>query len=213
MNITILGNGAVGRRYAPLLQEAGHQVKFGVRVGRAKQQANPYPIASFQDAAQWAEMVLLAIPFSACPEVLPALTAEIADKVLIDATNPLQANWSPLVLGAETSAGEEIARMLPRARVVKAFNTVFADAATPERLRKSNGRVTALIAGNDETANRQVAQLSRAMGFDPLVTGPLANARYLEAMAHLNIAIAQRQPSGTHGAFLYDAAADLAGVS
>jgi len=77
----------------------------------------------------------------------------------------------------------------------------------PERLTRLGVPVTAFVAGDDAEARQQVSSLARSMGFAPIETGPLSTARYLEAMAHLNIAIAVGQSGGTDAAFLYDQAA------
>jgi hypothetical protein len=120
---------------------------------------------------------------------------------------PLFAQWSPLLLGQDNSAGEEIQRLLPGARVVKAFNTVFADVMTSDRLSRDGQRATTFIAGDDERADDEAAALARSVGFAAVKVGPLSASRYLEAMAHLNIGIAVGQKGGTNAAFLYHQAA------
>lgn len=157
----------------------------------------------FADAVSNADVVIVALPFAATAEVLPTLASALAGKMVVDATNPVQADWSPLPLGAENSAGEETARCLTKSKIVKAFNTVFADVMTPPRLDRRGRKITVFVAGDYADANNLIARLSGSIGFAPLVTGPLKNARYLEAMAHLNIAIAMGG-GGTNAAILYD---------
>jgi 8-hydroxy-5-deazaflavin:NADPH oxidoreductase len=192
MKIGIIGGGNLGRRLAALWQGAGHAVAVGVRGAGRPASGAAYPVASVEGAAAYGEAVVLA---------LPALADALSGKVVVDATNPVRADWSPWPLGDQNSAAEEAARLLPGARVVKAFNTVFADVMEPARLTRGGLRVTAFVAGDDESANGLVARLATDAGFAPLVVGPLANARYLEAMAHLNIALAQK--GGTDAAFVY----------
>lgn len=201
--IGLIGGGNVAQRLGSLFAAAGHEVVAGV-LQPAGPIARGVRATTLAEAAAHGELVVLAVPFTAVGEVLPPLRGTLAGKVVVDATNPLDPSWSPLDLGSGNSAGEEVARLLPDARVVKAFNTVFADVMTPERLDRAGRHVTAFIAGDDPEACAEVADVARSSGFAPAVTGPLRNARYLEAIAHLNIAIAVGQGGGTDAAFLFD---------
>ncbi len=196
MKIAILGNGHVGQRLHQLLSP---HVSSAFLCARQPQTGNP----SFAHGAAHADVVLLAIPFTALAEVLPELQDAVRGKVVVDCTNPLNPDWSPLLLGQENSAGEETARLLPGARVVKAFNTIFADVMTAERQDRNGLRITAFVAGDDVQAKAAVLSLASAAGFAPLDVGPLIMARHLEAMAHLNIQIAVGQQGGTNAAFVY----------
>lgn len=202
MKLCIIGHGSVGKNLAALAAHSGLEVAIGVR--------NPVnvvgePVVStIEDSIAGADVVMLAVPFRVCHELLPPLAQLLAGKVVIDATNPLNEDWSPLELSSGTSAAEEIAALVPQSLVVKAFNTVFADIMVTARLDRGGRRTTAFLAGNDEGPKRSVASMASAMGFDPLDVGPLKQARYLEAMAHLNIGIAVGQQGGTNAAFLYD---------
>jgi len=196
MKVGILGAGSVGRALAGLIRAAGHEPLISERSPSGD-------TVSFEEAATAGEIVIIAVPYNATEVLLPSLASALAGKTVVDATNPLNDDWSPKVLGAETSAAEEIAKLLPDAHVVKAFNTVFADIMTPEKLIRLGVRVTGFIASDHDGARRQVADLAEGMGLAPVETGPLATARYLEAMAHLNIAIAVGQAGGTDAAFVY----------
>ena len=206
MDIGIIGGGNVGCRLAHLLTDAGHRVWVGVRQPDGRPTDGGYTLVPVEEAAERGKVIILALPYTAMPSALPPLAERLTGKIVVDATNPLGDDWSPLPLGEVTSGAEEIVRWLPDVRVVKAFKTVFADVMTPEHLDRDGRKVTLFIAGDDEDANTQIANLGRDVGFAPLVTGPLRNARYLEAMAHLNIAIAVGQGGGTNAAFLYDQA-------
>lgn len=195
MKIAIFGTGNVGSRLAALMRAAGHEVLLCGRVGGEGRHTFA--------AGTSAEVVVLAIPYTAAAEVLAPLAAELAGKLVIDCTNPLQADWSPLRLGEENSAAETLARLLPQSRLVKAFNTIFADVMTPERQNRGGLRISAFVAGDDSAARQRVATLAADIGFAPVEVGPLSMARYLEAMAHLNIQIAVGQGNGTDAAFMY----------
>ena len=106
---------------------------------------------------------------------------------MIDAMNAIGAD-SELGISCTTSTAEETQKTLPKARVVKAFNTVFAQNQSTGKVGKE--QITAFIAGDDLKAKQTVAQLSRDIGFDPVDCGPLKTARYLEAMAIMIINLA-----------------------
>ena len=132
-------------------------------------------------------------------ELAPALEG----KIIIDNTNPLNDDWSPLLLGQENSAGEEIQRALPKSFVVKAFSTIFADIMQKEAHNRAGHTITAFIAGNDDGAKNTIMQLAQEVGFAPLNVGDITSSRYLEAMGHLNIRIAVPLGGGTNAAYLY----------
>lgn len=204
MKVGIIGNGNVGGRLAKLFANAGHSIVIGVRRPPEASRQRESRIDSIAGTIDSAEVVVIAIPYAACAEALGQHQKLFAGKTVVDATNPLRDDWSPLPLGEQNSAGEEIARLLPEAHIVKAFNTVFADVMAPERLRRDAASATAFIAGDHSAANDRVSKLASSIGFSPIVTGPLKNERYLEAMAHLNISIAVGQSGGTNAAFLYN---------
>jgi 8-hydroxy-5-deazaflavin:NADPH oxidoreductase len=198
MNIGIIGSGSVGSALDGLFRAAGHAVRVGSRAPTAARAT-----VSVLDAVNRSEVVILAIPFDAAQAALPALAPALRGKVVVDATNPLHPDWSPKLLGQQHSAGEEMARLLPGAKVVKAFNTIFADVMTKDRLSRGGQRASAFIASDDQNAAETVAALATSAGFAPIKVGPLSMSRHLEAMAHLNIGIAVGQQGGTNAAFVY----------
>lgn len=205
MKIGIIGGGKVGGALARLAMAAGHEVRVGVQ-GTGDDSGDGLVRVSLAEAATSGEIVILAIPFAACAQALPPLASLLSGRIVVDATNPVAADWSPLALGEHNSGAQDIARLLPSSRVVKAFNTVFADIMTPQRLiRAGQLRTTAFVASDDDAASAQVAAFAESLGFAAQRVGGLANARHLEAMAHLNIAIALGG-GGTDACFLYDRA-------
>jgi len=183
MNITIVGSGNVGSALTASITKAGHTV---VQTGRGTE--------SIQTAARGADIVIIAVPYaSAGKAVATALAPVIGNAIVIDATNPMKPDMSGL--GPELgSAAEDFAAWLPGARVVKAFNTLFASVqGDPSTLGVT---VDALFATDDESARVIVAELLESMGFRPVYVGPLARAHELEAIAYLNITL-QMQPTGT----------------
>jgi len=196
MKISILGTGSVGSKLKTLFVQAGQEV---LSCGREASEG----VVTFKEGAASAELVVLAVPYTVLADLLPTLTKELQDKIVIDATNPLNEDWSPLLLGQENSAAEEVAKLLPQSRVIKAFNTIFADVMGREFHNRDGQQTTAFVAGDDTAAKVTVSAIIAAMGFAPLDVGMLLAARYLEAMAHLNIQIAVGQGGGTNAAFVY----------
>ncbi len=202
MKIGIIGAGNVGQKLGGLIKNGGHEIVFGTQ-NPANRNVEGSEVLSIQEAIDFADIVIFAIPFTAYNSLLPKLKDSLSGKIVIDVTNPLNEDWSPLLLGAEDSGGEMVVRMLPDSRVVKAFNTIFADIMTPEGLNRNGHKVTAFIAGNDEQAVEAVRGLAVDMGCAPVVAGSIKNARYFEAIAHLNIQLAVVQGGGTNAAFVY----------
>ncbi len=199
MKIAILGFGSVGKQFANLFSKAGHDIIIGLRSSSSSEL--PYPSGTFKEASEAAEVIAIALPFDACADVLPELAEVTKGKTIIDSTNPLNADWSPKLLGQENSASEEISRLLPEAHVVKAFNTIFADVMNQPV--KGGQAITAFIAGDNAEAKQKIITLANDIGYVPIDTGLLYTARYLESMAHLNIEIAVGQEGGTNAAFIY----------
>ena len=107
----------------------------------------------------------------------------VSGKTIIDVTNPLKPDYSGPGLDG-TSGAEELQRWLPGAKVAKAFNTLFAS-----RQAAPGPDVDAFVAADDPQARQETLALVESLGFAPLDVGPLSAARYLEAMAWLNISL------------------------
>ena len=181
--IAILGKGNVGSALARGLARSYSQVQA---VGNDK--------AAQHTAAANAEVVILAVPFPALDEVVQHVGTALAGKVVVDATNALDAQMN-LALGYTTSGAEELQKKLPQARVVKAFNTVLAEHM--ERGKVGNTTLTAFIAADDAAAKETVKTLATDLGFEAVDAGPLKNARLLEPLAYLNIQLVYVLGGGT----------------
>ncbi|MBC7799573.1 MAG: NAD(P)-binding domain-containing protein [Gemmatimonadaceae bacterium] len=139
--------------------------------------------ASIDEAVAAADIIILALPYGAALESAswPALDG----KIVVDISNPVKADFSGLSLGHTTSAAEEIQLAAKGAKVVKAFNTIFAglfDAPT-----NATAQVPVFLAGNDKAAVDAVAALVGKAGFATEKTGGLDAARLLEPLGMLNI--------------------------
>jgi 8-hydroxy-5-deazaflavin:NADPH oxidoreductase len=199
MNITIVGSGNVGRALGAAWKKAGHRITYAAR-DPASDKAAELKAAGFAvvalNAAQNADVVVLAIPWSGVATTVPALT--LPGKVLVDATNPLTPSLE-LALGLSDSAGETVARLSPRARVVKAFNTT--GAGNMANSSYPGARIMMPIASDDAEAKTIVMSLASELGFEPVDVGPLAMSRHLEPMAMLWIKLAYAQGMGREFGF------------
>jgi 8-hydroxy-5-deazaflavin:NADPH oxidoreductase len=177
--VGIIGAGNIGATAARLLVEAGHEVAVSNSRGPETlaglvRELGPRALAMTPEAAsRWADFVLLAVPWRN-PEALPPADA-VAGKIVIDAMNPYRMNGSVEDLGASTSS-EETGKRLPGARIVKAFNTIWAKHLA-ERGRRDlplADRHAIFVAGDDADAKKTVMALIEAIGFGPVDTGSLA---------------------------------------
>ena len=194
MRVGIIGTGMVGQAIAKGLSKTQNEVRFGSRNPSKAPITNGMKVESHQAVASWADVLVLAVPYSAAAATVRALDGGNVDgKVLVDATNVLSPSRD-LALGFSTSGAEELAKLVPRAHVVKAFNTVFARNMSTGRVA---GEPLALfVAGDDAGAKESVLRLGREIGFDPVDAGPLRAARYLEPLGVLAISLAFTQKLG-----------------
>lgn len=200
MKIAIIGTGGVGAGLASVLATTTHEVTVADRKGGTEAAAklaglgHSVRAAEVRQAVQAAEVVILAVPYGAAAGL--AEVADFAGKIVVDVTNPVKDDFSGLKLGHDTSAAEEIARALPGARVVKAFNTVFAQ-VYEQGLNFGETPLQTFVAADDADAKAAVIALARDAGFDARDAGPLTNARYIEPLAYLNIQFGYMLGQGT----------------
>jgi len=183
MKIAIIGKGNVGNSLSNGLSKAGHETKFGHR-----DLAEPV-----EDAAKWGEVLILAVPHENANDAREKIRPYADGKIVIDVMNAIGPNMD-LAISCTTSTAEETQKKLPKAHVVKAFNTVFAPNQSTGKV--AGEQLTAFIAGDDLKAKQTVAQLTRDIGFDPVDCGPLKAARNLEAMGNLIINLAYNYGMG-----------------
>jgi 8-hydroxy-5-deazaflavin:NADPH oxidoreductase len=165
--VAIIGKGHVGSALHEGISRAGYETKI---TGKG---------AGVTETAAWGDIVILAVPFSAIESLLAELGAIIRGKIVVDVTNVLGPNGQ-LALGFSTSGAEQLQRKVPSAKVVKAFNTVFAQNMSTGML---NGKaLTCFAAGDDAAAKADVLALARDIGYNSVDAGPLNGARWLEAM-------------------------------
>jgi predicted dinucleotide-binding enzyme len=210
MRIGILGSGLMGGKLGTIFARAGHDVVFSYARTQAKlttlaREAGAHARAGTpSEAARDSELLLLAIHWSRVPDVLTQ-TGEIAGKVVVTCSLPMNADDTGLVVGHTASGAEELARMLPKARVVSAFNTVPSEVlfGVYEARRKAT-KPSLVYCGDDADGKRMVAELIRDVGFDPLDAGPLRIARYTEPFALLVAQLAYEGQGGPELAYRFE---------
>lgn len=141
--------------------------------------------------ASWeADVIILAVPYGAEKELAEKIKEQANQKVVISIANPLNDTYNGLITAPNTSAAEELQKLLPNSKVVKAFNTTFAaDFSTPVIDGK---QVDAFVAGNDPEALETASELVKTAGFNPIVAGDLSVSRTLENMALLLISLTMK---------------------
>jgi len=201
MKIGIIGSGNMGSGIGKIWAKKGHAVIFSYSRSREKleQLASSVPNAKAgtpAEAAQ-ADVILLSVRWSDLPDALKQ-AGPLNNKIVIDCTNPLKPDLSGLELGYTSSAAEEIIRMAPGAKVVKAFNTAFAQVYEEKSRLFGSRRASMFYCGDDAGAKSVAAKLITDVGFDPVDCGPLTAARLLEPVAMLVITLGYGMKMGTN---------------
>lgn len=206
MRIGILGCGKVGRALGAWAAREGCAVAFTSRTPEhareaAREAGESATAVDLEGLVAASDVLLLTLPFTEVLKTLEPVREALAGKVLVDVTNPLTADHRGLSLGHDDSGAERIARHLPAARVVKAFNAVFAEVYAARQSRLEGRAVTVFYAGDEEAAKARVRELLVRLGFDAVDAGPLRNARYLEPLSLLNIHLGRELGWGAHIGF------------
>ena len=190
MKVTVIGAGNMGSGFVKQLAKAGHQVSVTARDStKAAAVAAANPGAKAVDpagAAQDADVIVVATGYADAVAALKSVGG-LQGKVVVDVTNPLTPDYMGLTIGHSTSAAEEIARAVPGAEVVKAFNTVFAQVLAEGADLGDGRKVSVFVASDSPRAKEAATALAQSAGFDVVDAGGLKNARYLEPLAGLNI--------------------------
>lgn len=210
MRVGILGSGLMGGKLGTLFARAGHEVAFSyarsehklqtlAREARGKARAG-----APREAAQEADAVLLAVHWSRTSDVLNQ-AGDLSGKVLVTCSLPMNEDNTELVLAQTTSGAEELARMVPKARVVAAFQTVPSEVLFGVyQARQKALRPSLVYCGDDETGKGVAATLIRGVGFEPVDAGPLRIARYTEPFALLVAQLAYEREGGPELAYRFE---------
>ena len=185
-HLSILGTGNMGQAIAAIAGTGGHTVQL---LGSGDVDT---PVAG--------DIVVLAVPYPAVSDVIAQRGEQLAGKIVVDITNPLNfETFDSLVVPADSSAAAEIAAALPQSRVLKAFNTTFA--ATLAAGTVGPVATTVLIAGDDADAKSTLADIVTSGGLNATDAGALSRARELEALGFLQLTLAVAEKVSWTGGF------------
>ena len=185
-HVTIIGTGNMGQAIASVVTKGGSTVELFDQSDADKQISG--------------EIVVLAVPYPAVTDVVAKRGDQLAGKVVVDITNPLDfETFDSLVVPADGSAAHEIAAALPHSRVLKAFNTTFAGTLTSGTV--GGLPTTVLIAGDDADAKSLLAGVVTAGGLRAVDAGSLKRARELEALGFLQLTLAVNEKISWTGGF------------
>lgn len=205
MKIGIIGAGDVGATLGKSWARKGHQIMFGVRNTQSPKVSNllkssnaNLKVGSVSEAASFSDVIILAIPWSAVNQII-GIAGDLAGKLLVDTTNPFTSDLKGMVIEPSTSAAEEIAKLAPKSKVVKAFNTIGIKVL--DNMIFGTNKADVFICGSDLKSRTTVKKLATDLGFEVVDVGPLSNARLLEQLSLLWIELAFRQEMGPNIAF------------
>lgn len=182
LRIGIIGTGNIGGALARLWVDAGHQVLISSRHPEglqplADELGERASVGTPREAAAFGEVILLAVPYAATPQVGSDYAAELAGKVVLDAGNPRPGRDGAMAEEArELGAGLASQAFLPGVRLVRAFNAISAYNLRSQAHRGGE-KLAIPLAGDDEDALQVAARLVTDAGFDPVVVGPLSSAK------------------------------------
>jgi len=182
MKIGILGAGNIGGTLAKHWTKVGHFVFVSSRhpndLQKLVKEAGPAAQAgTLEDAVRFGDSVVLAIPWRKKEDLPSPLLFQ--GKIVVDAMNPYSSLGRVMELGDSTSS-EEVAKIIPEARLVKAFNTMGANDLKNEAFKTGKDRLAIFVAGNDQEAKRTVSGLIEDIGFVPMDTGSLRDGGRLQ---------------------------------
>lgn len=210
MRIGILGSGLMGGKLGTIFARSGHEVVFSYaqnpeKLKRLAREAGTHARAGTpREAAQDADAILLAVNWPRIDDVLKQ-AGDLSGKVVVTCSLPMDADNTKLILGTTTSGAEELAKRLPGARLVCAFNTVPSEVLFDVfEAKRKKLRPSLVYCGDDKSAKNVVAELIRDVGFDPVDAGPLRIARYTEPFALLIGQLAYEGDAGPELAYRFE---------
>ena len=203
MKIGIIGTGNMGQGLGKIWAEKNNEIMFGSRdpvnvLKLANSLGSNVLGGTYADAAQFGNVVVLAVPWSSAKESIES-AGDFKGKILIDCTNAVAPHLGGLLIGHTTSAAEKIAEWAAGAKVVKAFNSLGSENLS--KLQFGTQNASTFVCGDNLEAKSIVRGLAEEIGFDVVDAGPLSNARLIEPLAMLWIELAYKQGMGTGIAF------------
>ena len=210
MRVGILGSGLMGGKLGTLFARAGHEVVFSyARSERklkrlAREAGRRATTGTPAEAVRDADAVLLAVHWSRVDDVL-AKAGDLAGKVVVSCSLPMSASDTELVVAHTSSGAEELAKKLPKARIVAAFGTVPSEVLFDVyEARRRKRRPSLVYCGEARRAKRVAEELIRDAGFDPFDAGPLRMARNIEPFTLLIAQLAYEGDAGPEVAYRFE---------
>lgn len=190
--ISIIGTGSKAAAIGGLAAKAGHTVEVmsrdGVKARALAEQIGAGATTGTIGSAPAGDIVILAVPYSAVLDVVKQFGEALADKVLVDITNPVASDRATFVTSGDSFGAKEITKAAPAdAKVVKAFNTQFSHVLAAGSVPRHP--LDVFIAGDDALAKAGVSAFIKSLGLRPMDTGPLSMARTLEHACLLSLAL------------------------
>jgi predicted dinucleotide-binding enzyme len=211
MRIGILGSGLMGAKLGTIFARARHDVVFSYARNRdklerlAREAGGNARAGTPREAVRDADALLLAVHWLRFDDVL-GQAGDLSGKVIVTCSLPMNAEDTELVVGRTSSAAEELAKKVPKARIVSAFNTVPSEVLFDvfESRGKPAHRPSLVYCGDDAGAKETAAALVRDCGFDAVDAGPLRIARYTEPFALLMGQLAYEGHEGPEVAYRFE---------
>jgi predicted dinucleotide-binding enzyme len=210
MRIGILGSGLMGGKLGTLFARAGHEVVFSYarnkeKLTRLARDARGNARAGTpSEAAEEADAVLLAVHWSRIDDVL-SRAGGLSGKVIVTCSLPMNDDNTELVIGHASSGAEALAKKVPKARIVSAFNTVPSEVLFGVFEARRKAKRPSLVYCGDEAGSKGIAaELIREVGFEPVDAGSLRIARYTEPFALLVAQLAYEGKGGPELAYRFE---------
>jgi len=210
MRLGILGSGLMGGKLGTIFARAGHEVVFSYARSMAKLEklardaGGNASAGTPAEAARNADALLLAVHWSRVEDVLDQ-AGDLSGKVIVSCSLPMNAGNTALVVARNSSGAEDLAKMVRKARVVSAFNTVPSEVLYGVfAAQRKAGRPSLVYCGDDTHSKEIAARLIRDAGFDPVDAGALRIARYTEPFALLIAQLAYEGKAGPELAYRFE---------
>jgi len=210
MRIGILGSGLMGGKLGTLFARAGHEVVFSYARSRdkldrmARDAGGKARAGTPKEAAQNADALLLAVHWSRVDDVLKQV-GTMAGKLIVSCSLPLNASNTEFILGHTTSGAEELAKKVPGADIVAAFNNIPSEVLFDVFEARGKTPAPSMLYCCDTVAGKTIAAtLIRDVGFDPIDVGPLRSARYTEPLAMIIAHLAYEGSKGPELAYRFE---------
>jgi 8-hydroxy-5-deazaflavin:NADPH oxidoreductase len=210
VRVGILGSGLMGGKLGTLFARAGREVVFSYARERkkleelARNAGGKARAGTPAEAARSADALLLAVHWSRLQEVLHQ-AGDLSGKVIVTCSLPMNTTDTELVVAHTSSGAEELAKLVPGAKVVSALGTVPSEVFFGVfEGRNRTDRPSMAYCGDDDEAKAVASELIEGLGFDPVDAGPLRIARYLEPFTLLMAQLAYEGEGGPELAYRFD---------